>query len=165
MPVASAKSPGSAADDSKSGRARQANQAAHAGANISTAAPIKTAAWHVRHSGDRRMSQQSTAWGGTAARAGFMGAGYRSDGAYHERRVGCSAAPKGDSRASRQLFSQHVRAPPSPPGAARSFFPPLPTGRLLSNLPEKGERRSDAICSCPRLRYGLSSAQPSRQHL
>ena len=60
-------------DDSKSGRARQANQAAHAGANISTAAPIKTAAWHVRHSGDRRMSQQSTAWGGTAARAGFMG--------------------------------------------------------------------------------------------
>ena len=76
MPVASAKSPGSAADDSKSGRARQANQAAHAGANISTAAPIKTVAWHVRHNGDRRMSQQSTAWGGTAARAGFM-----SDGA------------------------------------------------------------------------------------
>ena len=26
----------------------------------------------MRHSGDRRMSQQSTAWGGTAARAGFM---------------------------------------------------------------------------------------------
>ena len=51
----------------------QASHAAHEGADISTAAQKKTTAWHVWHSGDRRMSQQSTASGGTAA-ASWAGA-------------------------------------------------------------------------------------------
>ena len=49
--------------------------------------------------------------------------------------------------------------------SCKVLLPPPANRAPIIESPGKGERRSDAICSCPRLRYGLSSAQPSRQHL